>query len=162
MTVRVRYVLGKDWSSRAIAYVSFGHLSHAEAMRDDGMVWGARDDAIGGKPPGVQLRPNDYAQFKYQIVYTIPTTELQEESFWAWWESQEGKPYDSKAIFGFAFDRNWHQPGWWICSAALNNSLQSIDLIAWDLYLPPNKITPVMSAVLVSGIKGTTYREILG
>lgn len=160
MTVRVRYVLGTDLASRAIARFSGGHLSHAEAMRDDGQVWGARDDRVGGKPPGVQLRPNDYASFAYQIIYTIPTTELEEQSFWAWWESQEGKPYDSRAILGFAFDKSWHDSGAWICSAAVTNALQSIDLIAWDLYLPPNKITPVVSATLVSGIKYTTYKEI--
>jgi hypothetical protein len=156
MAVRARLVCEGNILSRSIAWFSQGHLSHAEAQRDDGMCWGARDDHVGGKPPGVQLRPPDYAVFTREIVFTIPSTPLQEQSFWAWWESQEGKPYDSRAIWGFAFNRTWHSPGWWICSAALVASLQSIDVLEWDLYLPDNKNTPVMAAQLVSGIKGVT------
>jgi len=155
--IRIRGVVERNFASETIAWFSQGHLSHIDAMTDSGEFWGARDDKVGGKPPGVQKRPTDYLKPSYQVIFTIPSTELQEQSFWAWWESQEGKPYDSEAIWGFAFDRNWTQPGWWICSAAAIASLQSVDLIPFDLYLPPNKITPVVAALLVSGIKGVKW-----
>lgn len=33
-----------------------------------------------------------------------------------WALTQEGKPYDWKAIMGFVADRNWDNPGRWFCS----------------------------------------------
>ena len=157
--IRLSFVEEANLESYAISWYGKSNLSHVDALRDDGWRWGARSDSVGGKGPGLQLRPPNYAPFIRETVFTLPATELQEVSFWAWWESQEGKPYDKLEILGFFFDQNWMHPGWYICSAASYAAKASIDLVSQELYLPGNKIDPTMDAVITSTIKGVTWAD---
>lgn len=157
MAVRLSFVEEASLESYAIAWFGKGNFSHVDALRDDGSRWGARSDSVGGKPPGIQLRPAGYAEFSREEIFTIPATPLEEVSFWAWWESQEGKPYDKLEILGFLFDKDWMHPGWYICSAAGYASLASIDLLPYSPYLPPNKIDPGMLSMVVSCVPGVTW-----
>lgn len=159
MAVRLSFVEEALLESYAIAWFGKGNFSHVDALRDDGMRWGARSDEVGGKGPGVQLRTPNYAPFTRETIFTVPATELEEISFWAWWESQEGKPYDKLEILGFFFNRTWQHPGWYICSAAGYASLASIDLVAPAPYLPPNKVDPVMLAMVISTKDGVTWAD---
>ena len=160
-SIRMRFVCEANPVSRTIAFLSEGHLSHVDAIDNGGMAWGERTDRVGGKPPGMQCRHPDYAKFTRVVMMEIPCTQLQHESFWAFHHSQENKPYDTEAIWGFAVNRTWHHPGYWFCSAIQVAAEQSVDLIEYELYLPPWKNTPVMCAQLNSSIKGVKWKEII-
>jgi hypothetical protein len=156
--IRLRAVGGRDWESEAIEILSAGHLSHMDAQCDDGTLWGARSDAIGGKPPGVQLRPPNYEPVALEVILAIPVTLEQKQGWYAWWESQEGHKYDALDILSYVFNsETMHVEGDWICSAACLRAGQSIDIIEWDLYLPYYKFTPVATTCQYSGIKGVTW-----
>jgi hypothetical protein len=159
--VVLSFVEEDSWESKLIAVKGSGHFSHVDALRPDGKRWGARSDTIGGQPPGIRLRDADYAPFIRRTDFYVAATELQAVSFWAWWESQEGKPYDLLEILGFALNRDLMHLGWYICSYAGYASLASIELISPTPYLPGNKIDPVMLAQMLSCTKGVTWRDII-
>ena len=117
------------------------------------MLLGARSDTIEGIAPGVRVRPAWYAPFVETVLLEIPCTQAQAQRFWAFLEVQLGKPYDKRAIWGFALGRDWREPDSWICSELQAAALEAA-CIAPRLYLRANKITPVALALAVSALGG--------
>ena len=146
-----QFVCEDNLASRSIGWFSAGHFSHVECVLDDGRLFGARSDQVGGKPAGVQIRPPDYIPFSLKVIFTLNTTILQRESFHAFLYSQEGKPYDKRAIWAFAFNRDWREVDSWICSELQAAALESSDLTP-ELYLAANKIVPVSLALTLSAL----------
>jgi hypothetical protein len=153
--IRWQFVGEDNLSSRTISLFSAGHFSHVDCLLDDGTLFGARSDKVGGKPPGVQIRTPDYAPFSLKVVFSLNTTILQEQSFHAFLYSQEGKPYDKEAIWAFAFNRDWRKKDSWICSELQAAALESADMTP-ALYLAANKITPVSLALALSALGAST------
>lgn len=114
----------------------------------DGSLLGARSDRIGGKPPGVQVRPANYARWPLRVVYSLDVLPWQEETFYGFLDAQIGKPYDKLAIWAFVLNRNWRDVDSWICSELQARALEIAGVLRPSL-LPVNKITPVMLAELV-------------
>ena len=160
--VQISFVQGRGLSSGVIIRLT-GFFSHVDFFAPDGTLWGARSDRKGGKPPGVQQRPDDYEKWNHRTVYAIPCTTLQRESYWAFYKSQEGKPYDWRAIvnnFGFGYD--WRTPDHWFCSDIGTAAGESADM--WgipdangirQLFVKTYGTSPGMLAMLVSGLPGT-------
>lgn len=153
MTVQLQFVRQHDIASSAIAWFSQGEVSHVDAVMPDGMLLGARNDAVGGQPPGVRIRPPDYAKFVLWVPFTITTTPDQEVKFHSFLLAQVGKPYDQQAIWGFVTGRNWRENDSWICSELQAAALEAAGIVP-PLYLAANKITPTALALLASGIGG--------
>lgn len=153
MTVRLRFVREDDPISSAIAWFSHGPCSHVGAIMEGGSELGARNDRVGGKPPGVQIRPGDYAKFAYSETFIVPATAEQEKAFWGFLFAQVGKPYDRLAILGFVSGRNWRQDDAWFCAEIDARALEISKLVP-PLYLIDNKITPAALALVVSAIGG--------
>jgi uncharacterized protein YycO len=152
--IQLQFVLGTGLSSRTIAWFSAGHFSHVDLVLPDGYLMGARSDRTGGKPPGVQIRPPNYEKWKERVVISLEATELQKQSVIAFNISQEGKPYDHTAIWGFVSGRNWREQDSWFCSELQAAAMESADL--WPpLYTPNNKITPAGLATIISAVGGT-------
>jgi uncharacterized protein YycO len=152
--MKLRFVLGNDWTSSAIALFSAGYFSHVDAVVPTGLL-GSRSDAIGGKPPGVQVRPFGYERVKRSLILTIPATCPDQEFAWLkWLGSQIGKPYDSPAIWAFAFGRNWREPDSWFCSELQAAALEQCGIVR-SLVFPPNKVTPAELAQIVSALGAT-------
>ena len=149
--MKLQFVRGGDLASSAIGWFSAGHLSHVDAILADGGLLGARSDSIGGKPPGVQIRPPGYAYWPLRVVYDIPSTAAQEQQFWTFLYQQIGKPYDKLAIMAFLFNRNWRDGDAWFCSELQARALECAGILKPSL-LPANKVTPVMLAELVGEI----------
>ena len=114
-------------------------------------------------PAGVQCRPDNYEHWLHRTVFRLPCTMLQQQSYYAFIHSQEGKPYDPLAIAGFALERNWRKADSWICSELQAASGESADM--WGildavgerkLFVPNNSIAPGALAMLISGRDGTT------
>lgn len=156
MTIRLRFVREAGVLSSAIAWYSAAPFSHVGALLPDGSELGARSDHVGGKPPGVQIRPGDYAKFAASVIFTVPTTPAQEGAFYDFLHKQIGKPYDFSDILGFVTGRNWRDETRWICSE-LTARAGEISTILPYLYLAANKITPGGGALVYSGVPGTTW-----
>lgn len=152
--IRLQFVLGPDVSSKAIAWFSSGNLSHVDAVLADGSLLGARSDHVGGQPPGVQIRPADYAAWPLKVRIEIRATQEQEVAYKRFLFSQINKPYDSSAIWGFAAGRDWRSPDSWFCSELQAAALEKACVFPTKLYLGANKITPVGLALAVTAAGG--------
>ena len=157
MSVRLRFVRGTGWSSKAIEWFSAGPFSHVDAVGTDGL-YGARSDAIGGKPPGVQWRPFDYEKVDGSLTIELQATFQQETAFWLFLRSQEGKPYDAVGIWGFATGRDWREPGEWFCSELQAAALEEAKLLN-PLYAPASKVTPSALCVILSAVGGRVVEK---
>jgi hypothetical protein len=161
--VKLAFVRGEGFSSGLIGRLT-GFFSHVDCEFEDGTLWGSRSDKVGAKPPGVWGRPPDYEKWQHRTVYAIPCTTLQRESYHAFYKSQEGRPYDWRAIvnnFGLGYD--FRTPDHWFCSDIATAAGESSDL--WGipdvsglrrLFVPTYGTSPGMLAMLVSGKNGTT------
>lgn len=153
--IRLQFVLGTGISSQAIAWFSAGSFSHVDAILPSGLLIGARSDAVGGMPPGVQMRPAFYEKWKRRVVMSLSVTPDKERKFYEFLMAQIGKPYDSTAIWGFAAGRDWRSADSWICSELQAAALE-VAGISPLLYSPVNKITPVALAIVMSALGADT------
>jgi hypothetical protein len=139
--ITLRFIRDRGIASTMIAWFGGGEYSHVDYAMPDGTWLGARDDHIGGKPPGVQIRPADYIQPIRQLTLSLRTTPEQDRDHYAFLDSQIDKPYDQRAIWGFIAGRDWMDPGAWICSELQCAAAMSADIMQ-PLCLTANKITP--------------------
>jgi hypothetical protein len=124
--IELQFSYQHDAGSWVIAWGTQGLWSHVDARKRDGTLQGARSDAVGGKPPGVQLRPAGYAHWTRVGVLRLEVQEEQEAAFWSFWDAQLGKPYDMVDILDIALDepRDWRKDDAWICSEGIQVSLE--------------------------------------
>ena len=151
--ITLQFVCTTSLQSQAIAWFSAGHVSHVDAVVD-GQLLGARDNAVGGKPPGVWIRPPDYEAFSNRVVMHVPCSQEQHDAFYTFLRAQIGKPYDQLAILAFAFNRDWRKPDSWICSELQSAAGEAAGILK-PLYLAAHKITPVACALAYSAVGGT-------
>lgn len=156
MTIRLQFVSEHDLGSAVIGWFSAGYLSHVDAIWGNGAdLLGARSDNPGGFGYGVRVRAAGYAKFNRRVVMTIPTTQEQDLKWQQFLNNQQGKPYDSEAIWAFVFNRNWREQDSWICSELQAAALEEAGIVP-QLYLATNKITPNALALTVSALPGVT------
>lgn len=151
--IRIVFRLGAARSSRAIAWFSSGHLSHVDAKTPVGKLLGARSDDVGGAS-GVWARPDPYEDVTKLVIFDIDATPLQEALFYDFLNEQIGKPYDHLAILAFFINRDWRDGDAWYCSELIAAALEEATILTKTLFLPLNKITPVMLATLISQLPG--------
>ena len=161
MSVRLQFVRAPDPISSLIAWFGKSTFSHVDAILPSGLSWGqegwllgARSDDVGGKPPGVQIRPPDYEKVSLKVVFTVPATEAQEGAFYDFLHKQVGKPYDKKAILGFVTGRNWRDDDAWFCDE-LQARAGEISTLFPFLYLDASGLTPGASSLPFSAIGAT-------
>lgn len=107
--VWLRFVTEPGLTSWTIRTFSWSDWSHVDFVLSNGKFLGARLDG------GVQIREHDYltpSRFCYASVEVYGST----RRVLGWATAQVGKPYDWRAILGFGFRRDWHDPGHWFCS----------------------------------------------
>src|SRR6185437_9040803 len=153
--IRLQFVCEAALSSQAIAWFSAGHFSHVDAVLSSGFLLGARDDAVGGQPPGVRIRPPDYLRWSRRVVMTVHASPQQTRAFYDFLHGQLGKPYDRAAIWAFAFNRDWRERDSWICSELQSAAGEHAGILP-HLYLAANKITPVACALVFSAVGAAT------
>lgn len=140
--VELQFALSDGVEGWAIRMYDHGRWSHVDAVMADGWLLGARDDEVGGKPSGVQVRPAGYRQFAATKRVSIPATEQQTQDFQSFLIAQVGKPYDQTAICGFVFDRDWRDPEAWFCSELQGAALETAKVFGHELATPTDKLTP--------------------
>lgn len=152
--IRLQFVLGTGLSSKTIAWFSAGKFSHVDTVLPDGTLLGARSDAVGGQPPGVRIRPQNYEHWALQVTMSMAVDPHLEELYYEFLNKQLGKPYDSTAIWGFAAGRDWREKDSWFCSELCCAGLEEVTILPM-LYTPRNKVTPAALATVVSAAGGT-------
>ena len=156
------FILGPDWKSRLIAWYGqgAGGYSHVAPVLADGRYLDARNDWLGGVPPGVHIRlPSTEAWVKKRRVsLTVSLLEYQE------WEAnlraRIGDGYGRTDIWDFITGSAKHDSGYWICSAHFIDSLQHIKRIVYPLPVLAHQITPDDALLLVAQAGFTIGPEI--
>ena len=136
--VRIRFVRGEGWISRAICEVTWSRWSHVELVTDDGYL-GAHNEG------GVQVRDLDYAKVVDEMFGVAFVTKEQSERVLDYAMDQLGKPYDYTALAGIIFHRDWAAAKRWFCSELI---AASFDYAGVPLLkrIPYERITPGMLA----------------
>jgi hypothetical protein len=104
---------------------------------------------VGGKPSGVQIRPQDYADFVEKVRLSVDVAPDVKARFEFFLLCQTGKPYDYAAIWAFFVNRNWRDTNSWICSELQAAAAEHAGVVP-HLYLAAPKITPVAWALAAS------------
>lgn len=141
--VELQFSRARGLSSWAIARwgVAEPEFSHVDIRLAAGMLLGARDNSVGGHPPGVWVRPPNYEGWVRKAIVRIPCSEYARIVADEWALGERGKRYDEDAIFGMILGQRWHKNGSWICSALAATYLYK----AWavkSLLMPAQEISP--------------------
>jgi len=142
-SITLQFSFQTDLGADLIAY--FGHgagFSHVDVVLADGRLLGARDEVCDGVAAGVQIRPADYARFTRKLVVSIATGAANAQGFDTFLRAQLGKPYDMRAIIGFAVGRDWRESDSWFCSELVAAALETAKIFPYRLATPANKIDP--------------------
>lgn len=142
-SITLQFSFQADLGADLIAY--FGHgagFSHVDVVLADGRLLGARDAVCAGVAAGVQIRPADYARFTRTLPVTLFTGAANAQGFDTFLRAQLGKPYDMRAIIGFAVGRDWRESDSWFCSELVAAALEAATIFPYRLATPANKIDP--------------------
>ncbi len=140
--IRLQFSAMSDPASEAIKIFERGWPSHVDAMLPGGSLLGARWDSVGGKPPGVQVRPSGYLPFERVQVVELTGTMAEGVGWLEFLRDQIGKPYDALAIMAFTLERDWRQPDSWMCSELQAAALEACGWFPKPLADAANEITP--------------------
>jgi hypothetical protein len=140
--IQLQFSSAPDLGSRLIQLYQRGWPSHVDAVRADGMLLGARADALAGCPAGVQLRPPNYKKFSRVEIISLPCSAQVEATFWDFLNAQLGKPYDKKAILAFIVQRDWRELDTWFCSELIFMGLEESRFFPQRVLTPANEVTP--------------------
>lgn len=141
--IRLQFAYSGNLGSEIISY--FGHgagWSHVDAILQNGSLLGSRATFIKNIPPGVQIRPANYIEFKRARKLEFPFTPDASAKFYDFLNLQLGKAYDETAIAGFAVGRNWRAPDSWFCSELIAAGLEVCGFFPYPLASQVNKIDP--------------------
>jgi hypothetical protein len=112
----------------------------------DGTLLGAISD-------GVKARPRDYDKglFSKEMFLDVKATPDQEEIFYAFVESQIGKPYDTWAILSYFYpSRDWQSFDAWYCSELIGTGLSECGILPKEMAVQFSRITPRDLLLLIS------------
>ena len=153
--MKFQFVLGSGLSSRLIAWYGqgYGGWSHVDAILPDGTCLGARSDAVGGKPPGVQIRPAGYEKWVRRSVIDLPCPDPQQKIWEDFLRSQINEPYDKADIWGFVLGRELQTKGEWICSALQLAGLETSGVLH-KLHVTPQQCPPNMLFSILDTLGG--------
>lgn len=153
--MKIKVVAASNIASDAIAWWGNGWhgFSHAAALLPSGELLDARSDHVAGKPPGVQIRHDNYETWSRWAVIELAATAEQNGAWEQWLRKQIGRPYDSRGILNFLLGRRPTNDGMWFCSALQFEALRTVGLMP-DVGVPAQGITPDGIAILTRAVGG--------
>ena len=147
--MKLRFVEGGAFDSKIIRWDSRCRWSHVEAVSPSA-TFGAQ---LKGGVKWRRYWDNAYRHVVGVEVVSIPATDDQEFKFWSFLQSQNGKPYDWRAIVSFGLGtRDWREDDSWFCSELQARALEVAGLIKLPTDIPVWRITPRDVWVLIAGI----------
>lgn len=144
--ILLQFCRGGDLGSALIEWYGHGQWSHVDAVMPEGALLGARTDG------GVAMRPASYlAPGSVSGRFAVPADEAATQAFYDLLRGQLGKPYDWRAIVGFAAGRDWRDPGAWFCSELQAWALEGVGALP-RLATPCSKLTPDDLALVLGAL----------
>lgn len=125
-----------------------------DAVLSDGTLLGARSDSKGGKPPGVQIRPDNYEKWARRAILELELASHQDEQWEKYLLSQVGLAYDKSDILGLILGRPMTSKGHWICSALQLAALEAADVIEDTFCIKPQQCPPNTLAAIGCALGG--------
>lgn len=141
MQVRIRLFHSAGFYSRVIQCRTWSEWNHVAFVMEDGGMLGALSQGVC-----IQYKDDD-AIYTQDFVVNVPQFD------WVWLNAQIGKPYDWSAIYGMAFNRDWHSENSWFCSelvaAAFEQSGYPLLRIGQENRVTPRdiSISPLLSPI---------------
>jgi uncharacterized protein YycO len=145
--ITLRFVAHTGLFNWACTIAQYGFWStHAEAVMPDGRYLGAISDGVKARAPDY-----DRGTIKQEIFLEVSATADQEEIFYAFIESQIGKPYDLWAILAYFWpSRNWQSFDAWYCSELLGTGLAECGILPKEMAVKFSRVTVRDLLLLVS------------
>ncbi len=156
--IAFQFVQSNDPIGRIIQIYERGPWSHVDCVLPNGDLLGARSDAVGGKPPGVQIRPPNYEAWPARDLVQLEATDEQLNAWTAFLHSQVGQAYaTADLIMEYLTGRGGGNVNgdWWcskLAASSAENSLwlpkplgQSVNTITprdWYIVVTPWRINP--------------------
>lgn len=139
--ILVRFIRGRSWDSKLIEWQTRAWCSHCEAMMPD---W---KQTLGAMlKGGVKYRAFDdpeYKGVKRWENWHIPCTTEQKNAFHDFMASQQGKPYDWRAIVSFIFgEHDWRNALAWFCSDLIIAAGEKAGLFTLPAQIPSDRLDP--------------------
>lgn len=151
--ITLQFVEGSGLGAGMIKWFGHGKYSHVDCVLPEGGMLGARSDRVGGKSPGVQVRPAGYTKKEKVELVRIPCTDEQQAAFYNFARSQIGLDYNKIAIVAFFFAADWSDPMQRFCSQLAMMCFQAAGFLQ-NLTEPSNKIDPDDLRLLISAVWG--------
>lgn len=124
-----------NWACTIAQYGFWG--THVEAVMPDGTYLGAITDGVKARDPGY-----DAGNFKREVFLEVKATADQEDIFYAFIESQIGKPYDLWAILAYFWpSRDWQSFDSWYCSELLGTGLAECGILPKEMAVKFSRVT---------------------
>jgi hypothetical protein len=141
--IQLQFVLGAGLSSRLIAWWGngYGGYSHVDGVLTNGSLAGAREDRVGHRPAGFQVRPAGYEKWAKRTLVSIPSSDAEELAWEKFLLAQIGDGYDKTDILGLIIGKPLMSTGHWICSAAQTAALVQVGKLPAPP-IPPQQVTP--------------------
>ena len=145
--ITLRFVSHPGIFNWACSIAQYGFWStHCEAVMPDGRYLGAISD-------GVKVRSQSYdaGHFSKEMFLEVRATPDQEAIFYAFIESQIGKPYDLWAILAYFYpSRDWQSFDAWYCSELLATGLAECGILPKEMAVKFSRVTVRDLLLLVS------------
>lgn len=145
--ITLRFVSHTGIVNRAFTVAQYGFwATHVEAVMMDGRYLGAISDGVKARSPDY-----DAGTVKRGLFLEVKCTADQEEIFYAFIESQIGKPYDMWAILAYFYpSRDWQSFDAWYCSELLATGLAECGILPKEMAVKFSRVTPRDLLLLVS------------
>jgi len=145
--ITLRFVSHTGIFNWACTIAQYGFwATHVEIVMPDGTYLGALSD-------GVKIRPSNYdaGTVKREMFLDVRATAEQEEIFYAFAESQIGKPYDTWAILAFFWpSRDWQSFDSWYCAEHGGQSFAECGILPQEMAVKFSRVTVRDLLLLVS------------
>jgi len=145
--ITLRFVSHTGIFNWACTIAQYGFwATHVEAVMPDGTYLGAISDGVKARSPRY-----DKGSVKNEIFLDIKATADQKEIFYAFIESQIGKPYDTWAILAYFYpSRDWQSFDAWYCSELLGTGLAECGLLPKEMAVKFSRVTVRDLLLLIS------------
>jgi len=145
--ITLRFVSHPGLFNWACTIAQYGFwATHVEAVMPDGRYLGAISDGIKARDPSY-----DKGSVKKEIFLEVKATQEQEEIFYAFIESQIGKPYDLWAILAYFYpSRDWQSFDAWYCSELLGTGLAECGILPKEMAVKFSRVTVRDLLLLIS------------
>lgn len=143
-------------AGRLVTFGTQGNVGHTSIVLPSGDLLDAQnEDGLGGKPPGVQIRPASYIKETggYNVVrITISASKEVANAAYSWALMQVGAEYDLRADEGIALNQDWSTPGKFICSGLAAGTLTQPKpaVISYPLAKPWRIVSPEQLLLICS------------